>query len=107
MRAHRPSWRRGSARQSRSAALRSGLTQPARPVTAERVAHIRGAAIRPVLLERLSKLPILFVVGDADVDEGTNDKSLAWIPGGWDARETAMERLRSFEKSLNANGIQV
>ncbi|SEQ10612.1 hypothetical protein SAMN05428969_1996 [Devosia sp. YR412] len=57
--------------------------------------------------EALARLPIHLVVGDADVDPGTNDQSHVWMPGGRDAGETAMERLRSLEASLRAQGVEV
>jgi poly(3-hydroxybutyrate) depolymerase len=56
-------------------------------------------------VDALRQLPIQLVVGGADTDEGTNTNSLVWMPGGREAGETALERLRSLEASLKANGI--
>jgi hypothetical protein len=56
-------------------------------------------------IEALRALPIHMVVGTADVDPGTDANSMAWMPGGRDAGETALERLRSLEASFLDHGI--
>jgi hypothetical protein len=56
-------------------------------------------------IDALRTLPIHMVVGTADVDRGTDTNSMAWMPGGRDAGETALERLRSLEASLRDHGI--
>ncbi|WP_298257601.1 alpha/beta hydrolase [uncultured Litoreibacter sp.] len=58
-------------------------------------------------VDALAKVAFQLVVGTADVDPGTNETSASWIPGGRIAGETAHERVRSLEASLNDNNIKV
>lgn len=56
-------------------------------------------------IDALRELPIHLVVGSVDIDPGTNERSMAWMPGGQDAGKTPLERLRSLEASLKTHDI--
>ncbi|MBT0958921.1 alpha/beta hydrolase [Alphaproteobacteria bacterium KMM 3653] len=69
------------------------------------VADLEAQFGTSVDLAALRDLPIQLLVGTADVDPGTDQTSLSWMPGGRDAGETAYARLLSLSQSLEAQGI--
>ncbi|WP_394199298.1 hypothetical protein [Litoreibacter albidus] len=64
------------------------------------VADLEARFGTTVNLDALRSLPIQLLVGTADVDPGTDETSLSWVPNGRDAGETAYARLQSLSESL-------